>query len=278
MNEHPLLYALYGLVAGFSEFVPVSASAHQMLFSKLLGFDSYRPMVMLFVHAGMLGALIFQFRKRLFHIRWELQLVSLPAKRRKRPPDIDAVLDARLVMTAAVPALLGAALSFLAEWYCQQLLLLSLLLIGGATAIYSPDYLRGGNRKIRAMSRLDGILLGLCAGLSVIPGFSAMGSMLALGLIRKCDRAYLTELSLLIFLPFLGGSMIADLIGIFVSGFSGISFAVFFGSLLAAACAFGSGIAAILLMRYLSVKIGFSGFSYYGWGLGLFSFILYLMV
>jgi hypothetical protein len=33
-----------------------------------------------------------------------------------------------------------------------------------------------------------------------------------------------------------------------------------------------------MMMRHLAVKTGFSGFAFYGWSLGLFSFILYLMV
>ena len=52
----------------------------------------------------------------------------------------------------------------------------------------------------------------------------------------------------------------------------------FIGCMMAAAASFGGGIGAILLMRFLSVKTGFSGFAFYGWGLGLVSFILYLMV
>ena len=48
--------------------------------------------------------------------------------------------------------------------------------------------------------------------------------------------------------------------------------------LLTGALSFGGGMVSIGFMRYLSVKAGFDGFSYYSFGLALFSFILYLTI
>lgn len=278
MNNHLLLYILYGLVAGFSEYTPVSASAHQALFPMILRFDSTWPMLRFFVHAGALGALALLYWQRLNHIYQELRLVSLPHRRRKRPPDMEAVLDARLAMMALIPALIGAVCSAFASKDGANLLLMALLLIGCAAAIYVPDYVPGGNLKTRAMSPLDGLLLGLCAGCSVIPGISRVGLMLSFGLLRKCDRSYILDMALLISGAMLAEMMVVDFISILVTGFAGFSFLRFLGCLLAAAASFGGGVGAILMMRFLSVKTGFSGFAFYGWGLGLFSFILYLMV
>lgn len=278
MNDHPLLYLLYGLVSGFSQFVPVSASAHQSLFYQLLGLDSSHPLLLLFVHGGALGALIWMYRKRLLHIRRELQIAALPASRRKRPADMSAVLDAKLTMAALLPVLVGAALSFVAAKAASNLIWMSLLLIASATYTFLPDYRLGGDRSGSAMSPMDGLLMGLMAGLSVIPGVSAVGGMLALGLLRKCDRSYILEIAYLIMALFLAGLMVTDFICIFVVGLGTLSVRLLLCSLLAAAAAFGGGVAAVLLMRFLSVRDGFSGFSYYGWGLGLLIFILYLMV
>ena len=278
MNDHPLLYLLYGLVSGFSQFVPVSASAHQSLFYQLLGLDSSHPFLLLFVHGGALGAFVWMYRKRLLHIRRELQIASLPVSRRKRPADMNAVLDAKLTMAALLPVLVGAALSIVAIQAANNLVWMSLLLIGSATYTYLPDYRLGGDRSGSAMSPMDGLLMGLMAGLSVIPGLSAVGGMLALGLLRKCDRSYILEIAYLIMALFLAGLMVTDFIAVFVVGLGTLSVKLLLCSLLAAATAFGGGVAAMLLMRYLSVRDGFSGFSYYGWGLGLLIFILYLML
>ena len=278
MSDNLLLYILYGLIAGFSGYTPASASAHQALFPILLRFDSTWPLLRFCVHLGALAAYVFLYWQRLNHIYREMSLVAQPPRQRKRPPDMMAVLDARLVMMATVPALLGAICSAFLFHRGPNLLLLSALLIAGAVCIYIPDYVPGGDRKTNAMSPFEGLLLGVCAGISVIPGVSAVGMMMSIGLLRKCDRENLLDLALMIYGVMLAGMILVDCISIFVAGFAGFSMLRLLGCLLAAAASFGGAVGGILMMRFLAVKTGFSGFAFYGWGLGLFSFILYLMV
>lgn len=273
-----LMYIFYGLVAGFSQFAPVSASAHQALFPMLFRFDSTWPMLRLFVHGGALAALIFVYRDRLTHIYRQIRLVTLPARQRKLPPDMDAVLDASISMMAVIPMLIGAILSGILMRDGADLFGMGIRLIIGAALIYLPDYVPGGDRKTGAMTRAEGLLLGLCAAFGQITGLSQVGLMLALGLLLKCDRQYILELILLICGVLLAELMLVDLVSMIVTGFSGFTFLRLLGCLFAAASAFGGGIGAILMMRHLAVKTGFSGFAFYGWGLGLFSLILYLMV
>ena len=278
MHDHILMYLFYGLVAGFSELTPVSASAHRVLFPTLFGFDSTRPLLQLFVHGGVLGALFLLYWQRLSHIYREMQMLKLRPSRRKRPPDTGALMDGRLVQTALAPALVGVVLSAFVGKGGFGLLSMAILLILGGIAIYLPDYRPGGDRQTGSMSRLDGLLLGFCTVLGVLPGLSRGGLMLSLGLLRKCDRSYLLDMVMLISVPVLAGMMAVDFLSIFFAGFAGYSAKYLLGCLLAGAASFGGGIAAIFMMRFLAVKTGFSGFAYYGWGLGLFSFILYLMV
>lgn len=278
MNHNLLMYILYGIVSGFSEFTPLSASAHQALFPMILRFDSHWPILRFFVHAGALGAVVFLYWQRLSHIYQEMKTVSLPPKLRKRPPDMDAVLDTRLIMMALIPMLIGAICSFFTAKSNPSLLLVAIMLVVGAVLIYVPDYVPGGNRKTREMAPIDGLLLGLCAGCSVIPGVSRVGLMLSICLLRKCDRNYILDMVLMTSGVMLVGMLCVDLISILFGGFTGFSFLRFCGCILAAVASFGGGVGAILMMRFLAVKTSFSGFAFYGWGLGLFSFILYLMV
>lgn len=278
MNNHFLLYLLYGFIAGFSEFTPVSASAHQALFPMLLRLDSAWPMLRFCVHSGALASVMLLYWQRVNHIYNELRLVSLPPRQRKRPPDTEAILDARLISIAAIPALIGAICSAFFSRGGTDLLWLAIFLTGGAVLVYVPDYVPGGDRKTGAMSPLEGVLLGICAGCSIIPGISRVGLMLALALLRKCSRSHILDLILLISGVMLAENILVDFVSILVSGFSGFTLLRLIGCLLAAMASFGGGIGAIFMMRFLSVKTGFSGFAFYGWGLGLVSFILYLMV
>lgn len=273
-----LLYLMYGFIAGFSEFTPVSASAHQSLFSIFFRFESTWPMLRFFVHVGSLAGLGLLYWQRLSHIYNEVRLASLPPRQRKKLPDKDAVLDWQLSLMTVVPTLIASICSAFLFQRSINLLWLTLLLIGGAILIYLPDYVPGGDRKANSMSPLEGILLGVCAGCSIIPGVSSVGLMLAVGLLLKCDRGYLLNLIFLISGIMLAERILIDFISIFATGFYGFSIFRLIGCVIAAAASFGGSIGAILMMRFLSVKTGFSGFAFYGWGLGLFSYVLYLMV
>ena len=178
---------------------------------------------------------------------------------------------------AVFPTLIGAVCSTFLFGNQANLFSQAIFLMIGATLIYLPDYVPGGDRKNGAMAPLEGFLLGVCAGCSIIPGFSKVGLMLAFGLLRKGERSYILDLALLISALMLVEMLLVDFISILVTGFAGFSILGLFGCILSGAAAFGGGVGAIQTMRYLTVKTGFSGFAFYGWGLGLFSLILYLM-
>lgn len=271
-------YLLYGLVIGFSQFAPVSASAHRLLFPLLLHFDGNRALLSLFVHLGALGALYVLMRQRISHLYRQMHLLALPPRRRKQPLDIDAVLDVRVLLTAAIPTLIGAVISAFFTDYQMPLLPLSLLLLLTAFSVYLPDYIVGGNRTVRSMTPLESFLLGLAAAVSPIAGLSAVALMLALVQFRKCDRAHMLELIWLICGVLLCGMIATDIVRFFLSGFSALSLQYVLGCVLAALASFGGALGAILTMRHLAVKIGFSAFAFYSFGLGVFTFILYLVV
>lgn len=273
-----LTYLLYGLVSGFSQFVPVSASAHRALFSTLLDFDGGRPLVSLFAHLGALGALLFLLRQRIAHLYRQTRLLTLPPRRRKQPLDVEAVFDLRLILTAAIPTLIGAVLGAVFSDISCELLPTALLLTVTAFLTYLPDHVVGGNRKVRTMTPLESVTLGVLIAVALIPGLSAVALMLAFVQFRKCDRAYLLERIFLLCGIMLCGSVAADIVRFVFSGFAGITLPNLLGCLLVAAAAFGGALGAILTMRYLVVKNGFSSFAFYNFGLGLFLFILYLVV
>lgn len=273
-----LLYMLYGAIAGFSQFVPVSASAHRALAAAIFRFDSGDALLQLFLHAGAFAAFFLLYRQRVAHLYAQLRLASVPAKRRKHPTDGEAVRTARMLLTAAIPTLLGAFLSSLLASIELNLPKMSLLLIVGATVLYLPEFLPGGDRKVRQIYPIEALFFGIFAGLSSYAGLSAVTWILAVGLLRKCDRDFVTETAMLIVGILLAGMMAADFVTFLITGLSGLSFLHILRCILAAVASFAGAFGAILTMRHLSVRIGFSTFAYYNWGLGIFCFILYLML
>lgn len=276
MQDSVFGYILYGFITGFSEFMPVSTLAHQYLFSYFSGFHSDTAFIKLMVYIGCLAAVILSCGKRMIHIRRELKVASMPKTKRKRPPDMVAVLEFRLVLIGCIPIVLGLALSQLCWNSCANLVVISVMLILSGIASYIPQFFPGGNKDSRQMAPKDGMLLGLMAALSVIPGISRLGSILCTGRLRGNNRVYLMELSFLYCAAMIIGWILLQIILILIAGVTINGLVLLFG-FLAAAAAFGGGVAGIYLMRFLAVNLGFSAYSYYCWGLAVFCFTYYLI-
>lgn len=271
---HKFIYALF---SGFTEFWGVSAPPHQFLYESMTGFSQSDAMLTLMLRLGALTALIFCCRARLRRMMRERRLAGLSRRRRNRQPDMVALLDMRLLKTAVVPLLISVLFYKRAGQWIDHVLLLALTLLLNGIILFVPRLLSQGNKDGRSVSRLDGILIGLAGALAAIPGFSRVGAMVSAATARGVDRGYALDTALLLSIPVLLGLLIFDVYAVIVAKLA-IGVAALLIYLLLGAVSFGAACAGITFMRYLSVKTGFTGFSYYSWGLALFSFILYLMV
>lgn len=277
MDWNIVYYILYGFLAGLGELLPVSSTAHGYLIQLMSQFDTFAPALLLSVHFACFIAVCVYNRRRIGHIRRELKIASLPANKRKRQPDMVAVLDAKVILTALIPLLIGVGLSSLAFRKLGTLPAISLLLLIGGVVLYIPQYLPGANKDSRSLSRKDALMLGISGAVGVIPGISRIGTMISVGLMKGCDRGYILDIALLASLPVLLGLMIVDCVAIAMAP-AAIGLMMLLYCLLAAAAAFGGAWLAMVIMRFLSVKSNFYGFAYYNWGLALFSFLVYLMI
>lgn len=271
---HKLIYALF---SGFTEFLGVSAPPHQMLYELMTGFEQSDAMLTLSIRIGVLAAVYFSCRTRIARLMRERRLAGFSRRRRNRQPDATALLDIRLLKTAMIPLLISVLFYKRAGEWINGVLPLVLTLTLNGILLFIPRLMKQGNKDGRSVSRLDGVLMGLGGALAAIPGFSHIGVMISSGTARGMDRNYALDTALLLSIPALLGLLILDIYGVFTAKLT-LGFVTLLVYLLLAAIAFGGAWLGIMLMRYLSVKAGFTGFSYYSWGLALFSFILYLLI
>ena len=75
---------IYAFVSAIAEFMPISSLAHEQILLKLFGMQQIHPLMQLFVHSGMLFALIFSCKGALRHMNRENQLLKISVRRRKR--------------------------------------------------------------------------------------------------------------------------------------------------------------------------------------------------
>ena len=267
---------LYGLVSGITEFLPVSSGAHQVLMRYLFGADSRVPVQELLVHIGVLLAIFVGCKDVLFRLRIEQRALQ-NSRRRRHNSDSRSYFDLRLLKTACVPLLLGLLLNiitFRKENNMGMLIAFSLL---NALILLLADHTSRGNRDSRTMSGLDGIVMGIVGALSAFPGMSRTGMISAYTVARGAEGENVANWAVLLGIPAMAFAICFDLVLLVVMGFVGMTFVMFLGYILCGVMAFVGAYLGISLLKIILNQSGFSGFAYYGIGMALFSFILYLI-
>lgn len=266
---------LYGLISGFSEFLPVSSLAHQSLLMRLFGWDSREPVRDLAVHMAMLLALLTCCGSSFSRLSRERRL---SARRRRGKTDMTKdTYDLRLVRNAAVPLALGLLFYLKTASFEQSLLWISLFLCINGIIMILPDHMHGSNKDSRAMSSIDSLLVGVFGALSVFPGVSRVGTMSAYASIRGAGKQHALNWALLLSLPALILLCGIDIVNLFSYSGRTISLIAIIGYILSALFAYIGSYLSIVLIRFLIVRTGYSSFAYYSWGAALFSMILYLI-
>lgn len=277
MNWSWILSLVYGLITGATTFLPVSSYAHQFLFSTMTDVSGSLYGINLVCRVAAAVALVICFRSHFKRFRRERRIASLPAKRRKRTPDLGTLQDMRFLRMAAVFTIPAYLCSGWLTRFGNRLWLLAVSLLITGILLYVPQFFRRGNKNALSVSGLDGLLTGLGCGLGAFPGLSGVGGALSVGTLRGLEGYYCLDMSLLAYLPALLILSIWDGVGIALGGIT-LSFAIVIYYILAAAASFAGAYLSIIFLRFLAVKIGFSGFAYYCWGVAIFTFSLFLMI
>ena len=275
MDSNWLQSLIYGLVSGFTEFVPVSARAHESLLLWLFGAEK-QLLLQVFVKLGALAGLLTSCHSALLRFRRERRIMRLPRKRRKRQPDASVRMDMKFLKIAAIPMLLLLLFRIKTSQLDQNMSLLPIFLILNGIVLFIPDRLASGNKDSSSLSPLDGFLMGLFAGISAVPGISRMGLLTTVASARGTDRQHGLNMALLLSIPALVLLLIFDVVGVATTVITGVTFLVILQCIVAAVAAWLGASLAIMVLRFLAVKTGFSGFAYYSWGVALFVFLMFL--
>lgn len=277
MDWNWLSSTLYGLLSGFSELLPVSSAAHRLLLCTLCGIEGGELPFRLMSHLGILLGLLVLCQPQISKLRREKRIASMPARRRKRAPDAAALSEYRLLKTGFLPLAVMVMLYFAFRRWESSLWVLALVLCVNGVILYLPQFFPQGNKDIRSVSALDAMLTGACGGLGWVPGISFIGSMVSAMQTRGADREFLTQFCMLLLLPLLVILIAADVYFMAVTAVGITAKYLLLYLLTGVFSAVGAYLGGVFL-RFLSVRLGFSGFAYYNWGMALLLFILYLTI
>lgn len=267
---------LYGLISGITEFLPVSAQAHQMILLNLFGCSEAGSLLNLFVHIGMLAALLVTSGAYIARLYKEYQFSKQTRRRRKRELNMQSVFDIRLVRIACVPVIAGFVFYGKTLQWNTSVPIVALFMLLNGIILLIPMYLARGNKDSRSMSSLDGILFGIGSALSVFPGVSRVGAGCSFVISRGAAPQHAYKWSLILSVPVLLILSCFDVYSLFVTGFGQMDFLSVLQCLFSGAFAYLGATVAITFMKTLTARSGIAGFSYYSFGAALFAFILYL--
>lgn len=279
MNLSWLQSAMMGFVCGLSEPMPLSAEAHRGLLRQFFGVSSEGPLFLLMYHIAVLVVLLMTGHLEINRLRRTAKLLRTPPRRRTGHPDLNSAGTLKLLRPAALIAVIGRMLSVHLAGVSDRLYLLFPILIASGLLLWMPTQMRTANKDGRHLTTADGILMGVGAALSALPGISLVGASASIGSVRCADRRYAVRFSWILLVVSLGTAIFIDLLSIAGTGFD---FTV--SELLRAAV----GGAAAAVGAYLSIQLmlslvrkggrGLSSFSYYNWGLALLCLVLFLLV
>lgn len=268
---------LYGFVSGLADILPVSVQAHKVLLLKFFGTGGSMDLLNLLIRIAVFGGLYYSSQSHLIRMSRARALARIPKRKRKRPLDIRSLMDWSMLKTMLIPVILGVYLyQYTAAWQ-TNLLLVALFLFLNGLMLYIPQYLPSSNKDSRTLSRVEGLLMGFGGMLSVLPGFSAMGTALSAGSVCGVDKVFCLDMALMMNMFLNAGMAFYDVMGIAQNGFGTLSLIILVRYLMSAAAAFGATLLGVRFMRYLCREYDYSLLGVYCWGVALFTFILNLM-
>lgn len=186
------------MIQGFTEFLPISSSAHLALAPWLLGWRDQGLTFDIALHFGTLLAVLLYFFRDWMQIL--AQGVGLDYR-----PDPDLAQNKNLLwwmLAATIPVgLSGLLLKDLAETKLRNPFVMGGMLIAVGTLMFVAERLSRRDREIRTMTWVDAMIIGSAQALAVIPGTSRSGITVVAGLFRHMDRFAAARFSFLLSTP-----------------------------------------------------------------------------
>ena len=257
--------AIYGIVQGLTEFLPISSTAHLILLPWALGWPDPGLSFDVALHLGTLVALILY-----FWADWVTLFTSATGVLRSRTQAPDARL-ALMIVGATVPgAIAGALFEHKVEDALRAPQIVAMMLIALALVLAVAEIIGRRKKSMDEISWGDATTVGIAQALAIIPGVSRSGVTITAGLFRSMKRETAARFSFYLSTPLIAGAvakrtldmlkagatieqLIPFIVGIIVSGIVGY-------------------LAIAFMLRYLQTRTTYL-FVYYRLALGIAVFL-----
>lgn len=204
-----------GIVQGLTEFLPVSSSAHLVIFPWLFNWQTSSLSFDAALHLGTLVAVITYFWREIVNMISAIPIaLGRPAYLLKTPGD---QLDCRqqdgrlglLIVIATIPGLIAGLLleSKVNDFFHtdsnsnKAIAMIATMLIVVGLILGLADKVAKHRRGLTGLRWMDAVIIGIAQALAVFPGVSRSGSTITAGLFRRLKRADAARFSFLAGMP-----------------------------------------------------------------------------
>jgi undecaprenyl-diphosphatase len=201
-----------GLVQGITQFIPVSATAHLHIVPAIFGWHFYHGSTQdpgstftAVVRLGSMLALVGYFWRELLHVcvAWARGLYD-----RSMHNSLEYRMGWYLVLATIPVIVLRIVFSDRLDSGAENLWLLASSLIVVALALWAAEILGRRQRVEEQLDSRDATAVGLAQVISLVPGASRVGTMLAAGMFRGLERPAAVRFAFLLSIP----AVVADAI------------------------------------------------------------------
>jgi len=185
-----------GAIQGLTEFLPVSSSAHLILFPWLFGWDDPGLAFDVALHLGTLLALLIYYWRE-----WLSMALSVV-----RPDRTSRRLLILLIVASVPGAVIGLLLEKQAETIFRAPTLIACTLALMGVVLWIVDAGAPESKIMDELTMRDAILIGLSQALAIIPGVSRSGSTITAARILGIERQDAANFSFLMATPIIAGA------------------------------------------------------------------------
>jgi len=254
------------LVQGFSEFLPISSSAHLILVPIFTGWPDQGLAFDISVHIGTLTAVMFYFRKDIARmtVDWSQSVVQ-------RKQVGESTLAWGVIMGTIPVVIAGLLLSDLVDTVLRSPLVIATTTLGFGFLLLIADVRGKQTRDEHSLNWRDILIIGLAQAMALIPGTSRSGITMTAALMLGLTRSAAARFSFLLSIPAILASGSYKSLQLIQSDleihWSDIFLGVFISGLVAYAC--------IHIFLNLLERVGMMPFVIYRFFLGILLLLMF---
>ena len=201
---------ILGIIQGIAEFLPISSSAHLIIFRDLFGIantmDSNLALSFdIALHFGTLLAIIIYFFKDFLN----MIIKGLT----KGPKDKEGKLFYYIIAATIPAAIVGVLFEDIIEDAIRtNFILIAIALIFMGIFIYIVDKKYKETKTTKTMNLIDALIIGCSQAFALIPGFSRSGTTIAAARIRNISKEDAAKFSFYLSAPVVMGAVVLHLL------------------------------------------------------------------